>query len=246
MSATQYLLLACEVVGYLREANCQVRTAHSCAALMLHDAPQMQYQCSQCCVVGIRQVIDALVQRIATPIVFVNLRGGNKGIIAGTGEQRVWQLPEKLLQQARNTIDIVEEVRRVTEVKLWRGRRQGIKGVAQGIRMARSAADTVDTLDVEAKEVDSLHTLEHNHWDSRAVAGEERVETDTENRTTRGGCDSIGELAGSSVGGNTGTGGDGNAADLLSKRGTATGAISRVCRIRGRAIAVIWRCCLVW
>lgn len=46
----------------------------------------------------------------------------DKGLVVLRGEERVGEVPEELLQQTRDTIDVVEEVLRVPEVEHRVGR----------------------------------------------------------------------------------------------------------------------------
>lgn len=75
-------------------------------------------------------------------------------------KQRVRQLAEELLQQARNTVDIMEEVLRVPEVqRLTLG--FGVKHVLELLDVLHGPALPVDTLYTETKEIHGLDTLVH-------------------------------------------------------------------------------------
>ena len=77
----------------------------------------MQGESTQSRVVGIRQLIDDRVHTVTPDNIVVLLGGFNKVRVAGRRQQRVGQVPEKLLQQSGNTIDIMVEVFWVTEVE---------------------------------------------------------------------------------------------------------------------------------
>ena len=51
--------------------------------------------------------------------------------------------------------------------------------------MAGCTTDTIDALNIEAKKIDSLHTLVDNHGYSRLISVVQILETDTEDRLER-------------------------------------------------------------
>lgn len=70
----------------LREANCKVGVAHTIPTLVLHDAVEMEDQSAQRSVIGIGQVIDLLVQGIASGTIVFDPGGVDESIVSSAGE----------------------------------------------------------------------------------------------------------------------------------------------------------------
>lgn len=100
----------------LRKANGKVRRAHPVAGAALLHAVQVQDQGPQRCIVGIRQRIDDGVQAVSPHRVIFNLGRLDEFLVMLMRQERVRKFPEELLQQAGNTIDVVEECFGVAEI----------------------------------------------------------------------------------------------------------------------------------
>jgi hypothetical protein len=95
----------------------------------------------------------------------------NEGKVVLLGQERVRQIPEKLLQQTGNTIDVVEEILGVSEVKVAGTRickthqltpldhkramktvlRTCVKQILELVDMRHRARKPIDALDIQAK-----------------------------------------------------------------------------------------------
>lgn len=115
---------------YLRKANGEVRVAHAVAAFILHHAVKVQHKSTESSVIGIRQIVDVLVQGVASGTFIFNPCGVDEGAVRLVREQWIGQVAEELLQQRCYGIDIVVEVGWVPEVQVGRVL---VEGVAQGV-----------------------------------------------------------------------------------------------------------------
>lgn len=104
---------------------------------VVDDAVQVEHEGAEGGVVGVGQAVDDGVEVVtADDFVFVfyswsvgareqgecremvhHTRCVNEAAVVLRGKQRIRQIPEELLQQARNTVDIVEEVLWVSKIK---------------------------------------------------------------------------------------------------------------------------------
>lgn len=99
------------------EHDGQVLRVHAVHRAVLHDAPQVQRQRAQRRVVGVRQAVDDGVHAVPAHDVVVLPRRLDEGRVVLRRQERVREVPEELLQQAGNAIDVVEEVLGVAEVQ---------------------------------------------------------------------------------------------------------------------------------
>jgi hypothetical protein len=121
-----FILSRMDVGGHLRKANCKVGVAHAIPALVLHDAVEVEDQGAQRSVIGIGQVVDLLMQSIASGAIVFDPGSVDEGIVSSASEQRLGKITEELLEQGCNRIHVMVEVGRVAEVEV---RRVVVEGV---------------------------------------------------------------------------------------------------------------------
>ena len=159
----------------LRKANCKVRVAHAIPALVLHDAVEMEDQGAKRGVIGIGQIVDLLMQGIASGAFIFYSGGVDESVVSPAGKQRLGKIAEELLEKSGDRVHIVVEVGWVAEVEVGG---VVVESVTQSIDVRGCAGEPVDTFDVEAEEVDGLHALVDDHGDGRLIAREELFEID--------------------------------------------------------------------
>lgn len=96
--------------------------------------------------------------------------------------QRIRQIPEELLQQASNTVDIMEEVLRVSKVEIAGARvriKQSLELVDGGYRTRKS----IDAFNVQTKQIHRLDALIYHHRHGQAIPLVQSGETDTKHGT---------------------------------------------------------------
>lgn len=79
---------------------------------------QVQNQGTEGCVVRIRERIDQSVHGVSTHCIVIDPSSVNEFVVEVSSKERIWKLPEKLLQQTCNTIDVVLKCFRISEVYL--------------------------------------------------------------------------------------------------------------------------------
>lgn len=99
------------------EDDGEVLGVHAVDGGVLGDAVQVQGQGAQGGVVGVGQPVDDGVQAVAAHDVVIVLGGLDEVGVVLARQQRVRQVAQELLQQARYAVHVVEEVLRVAEVQ---------------------------------------------------------------------------------------------------------------------------------
>jgi len=138
----------------------------------------MQHQRPQRRVIRIRQVVDALVQRVPARVLVFDARGVDEAAVARVREQGIGQVAEELLEEGGNAVDVLVEVGRVAEVD--GGAAVVVELVAQHVDVRAGAREAVDAFDVQAEGVDREDALDDDHGHGGLVAVEELVERDAE------------------------------------------------------------------
>lgn len=161
------------------EDDGEVVRVHAVDVRGLDDAVEVQAEGAEGGVVGVGEGVDDGVEGVPAHDVVVVLGRLDERVVVLVGEQRVRQLAEELLQQARNTVDVVEEVLRVAEVE-GAGLRLGVEHVLQLLDVGHAATLPVDALDAQAEEVDGLDALVDRQGYGQAVAFIKAAEVYTE------------------------------------------------------------------
>jgi uncharacterized protein (UPF0147 family) len=99
------------------EDDGQVLRAHAVDGAVIHDPMQMQRERAQGGIVGVGQIVDDGVHTVSPhDVVVMFCRFDKRRIVLGR-EEGIREIAEELLQQTGNTIDVVEEVLRVSKVQ---------------------------------------------------------------------------------------------------------------------------------
>jgi hypothetical protein len=98
------------------ETNSQVRSRHAVLAVVFLNAVEMEDQSSEGGVVGVREFIDDRVNSIATYGSVIEAGGIYEVVVRAACQERVGKLAEELFEETSDTVHIVVEGCRVTEV----------------------------------------------------------------------------------------------------------------------------------
>lgn len=163
----------------------------------------MQSDCTESCIVGIRQSVDEFVEGIATRDVVVDTGSTDEFVVEEVGEEWVWEVAEELFEDAGDAVDVVKEVFLSTEVdgggicstpsksatstsesihKFYNEFPTIVKDLSYPFNMLLLSRKPVYPLNIKPVQIYSLNTLENQDRHDRLVAGQKRLQRLSEHR----------------------------------------------------------------